>query len=128
MLTLSTKYLYRLLISIITFIALPSVAQTDTSRIIHRIAVDVVPGTIIHTNRFLKGENPEERTMNHAFAVHLKYAFQQASGSKKAQIYKGAYQGVGAGWADFNPQLGHPFTVYLFQGARIATTPVRDKK
>ena len=57
MLTLSTKYLYRLLISIITFIALPSVAQTDTSRIIHRIAVDVVPGTIIHTNRFLKGEN-----------------------------------------------------------------------
>ena len=51
MLTLSTKYLYRLLISIITFIALPSVAQTDTSRIIHRIAVDVVPGTIIHTNR-----------------------------------------------------------------------------
>lgn len=121
MLTFLTKYLYRLLISIITFFALPSVAQTDTSRIIHRIAVDVVPGTIIHTNRFLKGENPEERTMNHAFAVHLKYAFQQASGSKKAQIYKGAYQGVGAGWADFNSQLGHPFTVYLFQGARIAT-------
>ena len=71
MLTFLRKYLYRLLISILTFYALPSVAQTDTSRIIHRIAIDVEPGTIIHTNRFLKGENPEERTMNHAFAVHL---------------------------------------------------------
>lgn len=118
---LNAKYLYRAVIIQIAFTALPLVAQTDSTHLIHRIAVDVVPGTIIHTNRFLKGENPEERTMNHAFSVHLKYAFQQAPNSKIAQIYKGAYQGVGVGWAEFNPQLGHPVTAYLFQGARIAT-------
>lgn len=93
---------------------------TDSSTYTHRIAVDVIPGTILHTNRFLKGDNPEERTMNHAFTAHVKYAFMKPAGSQSSNIYKDAYQGIGLAYNEFNPQLGHPLSAYIYQGARIA--------
>lgn len=85
----------------------------------HRIEVDVVPATILHTNRYLRGENMEGREMNHAFSGRLKYAFQLPAESYSGRIYRGAYQGVGVAWHDFNPQLGNPFSAFIFQGARI---------
>lgn len=100
---------------------LSSSASDNDSTVIHRIEVDALPGVIIHTNKFLRGNNPEVRTMNHSFVARLKYAFMPAPNSEQAQIYKGSYQGVGLAFHDFNPQLGHPVSAYLFQGATIAS-------
>ena len=91
----------------------------NTSHKIHLLSADFCPGGILHTNEFLVGNNPEERTMNHATTYKLKYAFMEDPNSPIAQIYKGAYQGIGLAYHEFNPQLSNPVSVYLFQGARI---------
>ena len=96
-------------------------ASDNDSAVIHRIEAEAAPGIILHTNKFLRGNNPEVRTMNHSFAAKLKYAFQAPRTSEEALVYKGAYQGVGLAIHDFNPQLGHPVSAYIFQGATIAT-------
>lgn len=92
---------------------------------VHRIEVDAVSGLILHTNAFLRGNNPEVRTMNHSFMGRLKYAFAPPENSVEARIYKGVYQGVGLGFHDFNPQLGHPVSLFIFQGATIKTLAPR---
>ena len=100
-------------------------ASDNDSTLTHRIESEVAPGLILHTNKFLRGNNPEVRTMNHSFTAKLKYAFQAPRTSEQALIYKGAYQGVGLAIHDFNPQLGNPVSAYLFQGATIATLAKR---
>ena len=95
------------------------------SPFVYRLEVDVVPGLILHTNAFLKGNNTEVRTMNHSFVARLKYAFAPPENSLQAQIYKGVYQGVGLGIHHFNPQLGNPVSLFLFQGATIKTLTPR---
>lgn len=84
-----------------------------------------MPGLILHTNDFLRGNNSEVRTMNHAFTAKVKYAFAPPPGSMEAAHYKGVYQGVGLAWHDLNPQLGHPLSLFLFQGATIKTLAPR---
>ena len=86
---------------------------------IHLISADFCPGGILHTNDFLVGDNMEGRTMNHSSSVKLKYAFMESPDNPISQIYKGAYQGVGLAYHDFNPQLSYPVSAYIFQGARI---------
>lgn len=88
---------------------------------VHLVMAEAVPGAILHTNDYLKGGNDEGRTMNHSFVGRLKYAFMRPQNTPEASIYKGAYQGIGAAWHEFNPQLSNPLSVYIFQGARIAT-------
>lgn len=90
------------------------------ARVVHRIEADYATGGILHTNSFLEGDNAEGRVMNHASALRLKYAFQAPHGSRQARIYPGAYQGAGLALHRFNPQLGNPVSVFVFQGARIA--------
>lgn len=85
----------------------------------HRFELDVVPAAILHTNQYLRGGNIEGRTMNHAFSFRAKYAFQLSETSLIAHIYRDSYQGVGIAFHDFNWQLGHPWSVFVFQGARI---------
>ena len=92
---------------------------------VHRLEVEAVPGLILHTNDFLRGNNSEVRTMNHAFTAKVKYAFAPPPGSMEAAHYKGVYQGVGLAWHDLNPQLGHPLSLFLFQGATIKTLAPR---
>ena len=106
-------------------VTLAATAVSDDSTKVHRLEVEVVPGLILHTNEFLKGLNPEVRTMNHSFTAKLKYAFMPPEGSLQAQSYKGVYQGAGMAIHDLNPQLGHPLSVFLFQGATIATLSKR---
>lgn len=116
-----------LLLSIAVSAAAAPVAPVDTSgtsgtgRMVHRIEADYATGGILHTNEFLAGHNHEGRVMNHSSAVGLKYAFMAPEGSLQAFIYKGAYQGVGMAFHHFNPQLGNPVSLFVFQGARIAT-------
>lgn len=122
-----------LLIQIVAVVArgqTHDVAEADTlpaaeARPIHRIELEALPSTILHTNEYLRGNNYEGRTMNHAFAARLRYAFSLPQQNPKSQIYKGAYQGVGMAWHDFNRQLGRPLSVYIFQGAKIATLSQR---
>ena len=54
-----------LVISMFAAMALPASSQEDSTKTIHRIALDAVPSTIFHTNEFLRGGNDEARTMNH---------------------------------------------------------------
>lgn len=105
-----------------------SVPHADTiaaGRHVHQLMFDFKPGAILHTNEFLRGSNPEVRTMNHDMGFHLKYAFSAPEQSRTAQIYRDAYQGVGVAYNDFNAQLGNPVSVYLLQGARIAALSSR---
>ena len=95
--------------------------STATGHYVHQIAVDLMPGLILHTNDFLRGSNPEVRTMNHNTGFRLKYAFSAPEQSEEARIFRDAYQGLGIGYNDFNPQLGNPLSVFLLQGARIAS-------
>lgn len=94
---------------------------TATAHYVHQIMFDYKPGAILHTNDFLRGNNPEVRTMNHNMSYHLKYAFSAPEQSREARVYRDAYQGIGISYNDFNPQLGNPISVYLLQGARIAS-------
>ena len=95
--------------------------STATGHYVHQIAVDLMPGLILHTNDFLRGSNPEVRTMNHNTGFRLKYAFSAPEHSEEARIFRDAYQGIGIGYNDLNPQLGNPLSVFLLQGARIAS-------
>lgn len=105
--------------------AVAATAASDDSARVHRLEAEVVPGIILHTNAFLRGNNTEVRMMNQSFVVHLKYAFQPPEGSREAIIYKGVYQGVGLSYHHFNPQLGNPVSAYIFQGATIKTLSKR---
>lgn len=95
--------------------------SSATRHFVHQLMFDYRPGAILHTNDFLRGKNPEVRTMNHDMGYYLKYAFSAPEGSEQARIYRDAYQGIGIGWNEFNPQLGNPVSVFLLQGARIAS-------
>ena len=120
---------YYILWALLALLALPMSAQTEpepsdssaTRHFVHQLMFDYRPGTILHTNDFLRGKNPEVRTMNHDMGYYLKYAFSAPEGSEQARIYRDTYQGIGIGWNEFNPQLGNPVSVFLLQGARIAS-------
>lgn len=120
---------YYILWALLALLALPMSAQTEpepsdssaTRHFVHQIMFDYRPGAILHTNDFLRGKNPEVRTMNHDMGYYLKYAISAPEGSEQARIYRDAYQGIGIGWNEFNPQLGNPVSVFLLQGARIAS-------
>ena len=120
---------YYILWALLALLALPMSAQTEpessdssaTRHFVHQLMFDYRPGAILHTNDFLRGKNPEGRTMNHDMGYYLKYAFSAPEGSEQARIYRDTYQGIGIGWNEFNPQLGNPVSVFLLQGARIAS-------
>ena len=120
---------YYILWALLALLVLPMSAQTEpeasdssaTRHFVHQLMFDYRPGAILHTNDFLRGKNPEVRTMNHDMGYYLKYAFSAPEGSEQARIYRDAYQGIGIGWNEFNPQLGNPVSVFLLQGARIAS-------
>lgn len=120
---------YYILWALLALLVLPMSAQTEpeasdssaTRHFVHQLMFDYRPGAILHTNDFLRGKNPEVRTMNHDMGYYLKYASSAPEGSEQARIYRDAYQGIGIGWNEFNPQLGNPVSVFLLQGARIAS-------
>ena len=113
-------YLRLLVASIVIAWALPSYSlQQDSIKAVYRIAVDVVPAKIFHTNDFLRGGNEEERVMNHDMTFTLKYAFMNPDEVRPGSIHQGAYQGVGLARHEFNRWLSNPISFYLFQGAPI---------
>ena len=110
---------YRMLLSVVVIVVPAMAVRAGGDSIFHRVEAEVMTGAVLHTNEFLKGDNPELRTMNHALSVQLKYAFMKSSESHSGIIYKGAYQGVGVAWNEFNPLLGNPLSAFLYQGAPL---------
>ena len=93
---------YYILYTLLAFLALPMSVQAEvqssdssaTRHFVHQLMFDYRPGAILHTNDFLRGKNPEVRTMNHDMGYYLKYAFSAPEDSEQASIYRDAYQGV----------------------------------
>ena len=50
----------------------PHADSTATGHYVHQLMFDFKPGAILHTNDFLRGSNPDVRTMNHDIGFHLK--------------------------------------------------------
>ncbi|MDE6715947.1 MAG: hypothetical protein K2J74_05635 [Muribaculaceae bacterium] len=108
--------------SITSIIGVRVYASGDSANsVIHGIAIDFRPGTVIHSNSFLSGENEWNKSANASFGAHLKYRFSFGESTKEGRMYRGAYQGVGASANTFfaNKMLGSPVGVYVFQGAPI---------
>jgi hypothetical protein len=96
-----------------------SVALHRTSEpapLVHRIELQLTPGAIIHTDKFLEGANSRHRTMNHSTSYKLSYAFLSPPAT-----HPQTYQGVGLAYNQFNDLMGNPVSFYIFQGARIAS-------
>ena len=89
---------------------------------IHRLGIEARPQYVFPTNPFLQGENEKWMPIRNSFAAHLRYSFQFRPNTIADRIYGGAYQGIGVSYTTFGEkkQLGDPFSIYLFQGARIA--------
>lgn len=86
-------------------------------RIGAEVALEGVPGT----DRFLKGNNPEEKRINTTFAADLRAGFSFNPATRQGMLYRGLYQGVGVSYNTyFAPSLlGTPVSVYAYQGAPI---------
>lgn len=97
-----------------------SVARPD--RFLHRVGVEVRPGYVFPTNRFLRGYNARSKPIRSFFSTHLKYSFQFHPDTPEENIYGAPHQGVGIAFFSFGEpkQLGNPIALYLFQGARLA--------
>ncbi len=86
-----------------------------------RIGAGVTPGYVLGTNIFLKGNNPEDKTINATLAgtVNAEFSFNPAT--REGILYRGLYQGIGLGVNTFfTPSLlGTPVSAYVYQGAPI---------
>ena len=89
---------------------------------IHQLRVEARPQYVFPTNPFVKGENERRKPVEWGNGADLKYSFKFRPNTFADRVYGGVYQGVGAGYYTFGnrKELGDPYTVYLFQGARIA--------
>lgn len=93
-----------------------------TTRAIHRLSVEGRPAYIFPTNSFFRGDNLTWAPIRYSFSTHIKYSFGFYPNSYNDRIYNKAYQGIGFASYVFenSSELGNPFALYLFQGARIA--------
>lgn len=90
-------------------------------RLIHRLGADGRPTYIFPTNSFLREDNIDMEPIRKSISAHLKYSFQYYPNSYTDRIYRGSYQGLGLAMYSFDnkKEIGNPFALYLFQGARI---------
>ena len=96
-------------------------SASSEARFIHRFEADVMHDAILHTNKFLDGGNRFGRHINSLPGIALKYGFQFPRQSARALAYGQPRQGIGVArhWAD--KLLGSPLSVFVFQGAQIAS-------
>lgn len=85
------------------------------------LGMDLTPGAVIHTNDFLKGNNPYDSKVNSTLGVDLRAGFSYNKSTREGILYKGLYQGIGVGANIFiSPKpLGTPVSVYVYQGAPL---------
>ncbi len=96
------------------------------NRFIHQFHLEARPGHVFQTSPFLKGENWEMTPIRYTAAAHVKYSFQHKPNHLVDRIYGSVYQGIGAAYYNFgSKELGEPFMLYLFQGARLGNLTPR---
>lgn len=83
--------------------------------------VEITPSLTLQTNRFIRGENPEQKRIGGNFLGTARIGFSFSEDTREGQLYKGLYQGVGLGFDSFdgNKLLGTPVLIHVFQGAPI---------
>ena len=94
----------------------------------HTLSFDLRPAWVAPTSGLLKPNEYGERPVSGAFSPHLRYSFKfNPQTSREGALYPHAYQGIGLSYTQFFKEtlLGHPVTLYLFQGSRIAS--ITDK-
>lgn len=93
----------------------------------HTISLDLRPAWVAPTTGFLKKDENGERKVSGAIAPHLRYSFKFSPQTREGALYPHAYQGIGLSYTQFfkKSSLGHPTTLYLFQGSRIASLSQR---
>jgi hypothetical protein len=101
--------------------AAPDSVSRSAYPLIHRLEIEVRPGYILPTNKFIRGENALNRPIRQNLSAHLKYGFRFHPDSHTGRIYRGAYQGIGFAYYDFgnSREIGEPKAAYLFQGATL---------
>ncbi|MDR0962032.1 MAG: acyloxyacyl hydrolase [Mediterranea sp.] len=104
------------------FVLLSFCATFAQQGVLHKIGVEYRPEYIFQTSPFLRGINRKGGALEWGNSVHLKYAFQFKKETPYERIFKGVYQGVGISYSQFEDrqEIGAPWTLYLFQGGRIA--------
>lgn len=97
-------------------------AVKDSTVMTHRLGVDARPGALTQHDDFFRGENALGRPLRVSGSVHVKYSFSFPSSSVIGRLYPTSYQGVGLAAYTFGDHLeiGTPFALYVFQGARLA--------
>lgn len=94
----------------------------DSTKITHRIGVNVRPSYIVPSHKFFRGENALGKRLDKSGSAHLQYSFSFPESSHFGKMYPTSYQGIGLAWNTFFDQeeIGSPAAVYVFQGARLA--------
>lgn len=94
----------------------------DSSKVTHRIGVNVRPAYILPSHKFFRGENELGKRLDKSGSAHLQYSFSFPSDSRYGKMYPTAYQGIGVAFNTFfdHKEIGNPTAVYVFQGAMLA--------
>ena len=89
---------------------------------VHSLGVEGRMGYLFPTSSFLKGANYKGTELTGSNALMLKYALRVKPGSEADRMFGGVYQGIGVGrfGLEGSRELGTPWAVYVFQGARLA--------
>jgi hypothetical protein len=97
-------------------------ALPDSALVHRRVGLEVRPEYVFGTNDFLKGNNLKNKRIDKANSLHLSYSFRYNPGHEKYRLYGDSYQGIGLGLYSYNDadEIGSPFALYVFQGARLA--------
>lgn len=104
------------------FVGVSADKHVTKRKFIHKIGIEFRPEYIVQTNPFLKGVNHKNQPFRLSKSAHIRYSFQPTLDNYLNKIYGYSHQGIGfAGYKFGNKEeLGDPFAVYIFQGARIS--------
>ncbi len=96
--------------------------QADSSKVTHRVGINVRPSYILPTHKFFRGDNSLGKRLDKSGSAHLQYSFSFPSDSRYGRMFPTAYQGIGVAWNTFfdKNEIGNPAAVYAFQGATLA--------
>lgn len=92
-------------------------------RFTHFVGVETSFGRVATAgNNFMKGNNLKGTPISNQSLYAIKYGFQARRGTSQDILYGSPYQGVGLFLSTYyhKQDLGTPWGIYLFQGARIA--------
>ncbi|MDE6684610.1 MAG: acyloxyacyl hydrolase [Duncaniella sp.] len=86
-----------------------------------RIGAEVMPGGVLGTNSFIRGENREDKRIGTYLSGDIRADFSFNPATREGMLYRGLYQGVGLGVNSFSAPslLGTPVSIYVYQGAPI---------